>query len=55
VTPDPAPLFQTDDDLAARIRAVASELRVLASRRRAIELAGELETIARALCPEPAA
>jgi hypothetical protein len=43
------PLFVTDDELARRLRAVAGELRTIASRRRANELAGELEQLAASL------
>jgi hypothetical protein len=44
-------LFMTDDELARRLRAVAGELRTLGNRRRAVELAGELEALARVLEP----
>jgi hypothetical protein len=45
------PLFVTDDEIARRLRAIAGEVRTLASRRRAVELAGELEQLARILEP----
>lgn len=48
---EPGILFETDEHLAERIRAVAAALRVVASRRRCMELAGELEGIARILDP----
>jgi hypothetical protein len=48
-------LFVTDAEIARRLRAVAGELRTLASRSRAVELAGELEQLARILEPEGAA
>jgi len=53
MTPEPQStiLFATDDQLAQRIRAVAAELRVIASRRRCHELAGELDQVAKILDP----
>lgn len=47
----PAALFETDDVLAERIRAVAAELRSVASRSRCVELAGELNQVAKILDP----
>lgn len=44
-------LFITDDEVARRMRAVAAELRVVASRRRCFELAAELDQVARLLDP----
>lgn len=54
------PRFITDDEIARRLRSVAGELRTVASRRRAAELADELEEVARLVAPveqpgEPAA
>lgn len=45
------PLFETDDAIAWKLREVAGELRTVASRRRAFELAAELDELARALEP----
>jgi len=49
--PQPSQMFITDDDAGRRIRAVAAELRVVASRRRCGELAAELLEVARLLDP----
>lgn len=44
-------VFETDDQLAKRLCAVAAELRTLVSRRRAVELAAEVDQIAAILDP----
>jgi hypothetical protein len=52
--PQPTALFETDDErLAERICAVAAELRVIASRRRCMVLADELERVAAILERQP--
>ena len=48
-------LFLPDDVLAARLRKVAGELRIISSRRRAFELASEVEAVAAVLDPPGAA
>ena len=52
--PEPGVLFETDDRIAEQLRRIAGELRVLANRRRATELAGELDQIAQILSPASA-
>jgi hypothetical protein len=53
VAPEPPTVqtFITDDEVGRRLRAVAAELRVVSSRRRVAELAGELEQVARLIDP----
>lgn len=49
--PESAILFETDEVLAERIRRATVELRLVTSRRRCLELADELDQVARILDP----